>query len=218
MSTLKRVAFFIDGFNLFGGLRETKLRQLRWLDIEKLAFVIASGQGGIPTAVHYFTSKIKPMPQYPYAVANQEMYWAALESRKLVQFHYGDMQEKDVYCHLCKSKFTRPIEKKTDVKIGIHAVSGAFKDEFDMAYIVSGDTDLMPVMEFLDNFNLKGRSIEMRIAFPPHRSNVTVMNSFRGKWEKIKINTLKQCLLLTQFSFNGLKILRPPRWDENFKP
>jgi uncharacterized LabA/DUF88 family protein len=40
-------------------------------------------------------------------------------------------------------------EKQTDVNVAIHAVAGAYEDRYDVAMIVTGDTDLVPAMKMV---------------------------------------------------------------------
>jgi len=47
-------------------------------------------------------------------------------------------------------------EKQTDVNVAIHAVAGAYEDRYDVAMIISADTDLVPAMKMIRG---KGRRV-----------------------------------------------------------
>ena len=64
----------------------------------------------------------------------------------------------------CKS----PKEKMTDVNIATKIIADAFRDEYDMALLISGDSDLTPpIKEVHELFKDK----RIFIAFPPKRHN-----------------------------------------------
>ena len=49
-----RVAAYVDGFNLYFGLKEAALKRLYWLDVQALATrLLKPGQAIVAT--HYFT-------------------------------------------------------------------------------------------------------------------------------------------------------------------
>jgi len=48
---------------------------------------------------------------------------------------------------LCKKTYTTFEEKRTDVNIAIYLFKLAIQDKFDKAYIISGDSDLIPPIE-----------------------------------------------------------------------
>lgn len=54
----ERVICYIDGFNLYHGMREAGFKRYYWLDLAKLALSLLHG-GQELTATKYFTARIK---------------------------------------------------------------------------------------------------------------------------------------------------------------
>ena len=58
----------------------------------------------------------------------------------------GKFKKKQRRCKNCNLTTTFPVEKKTDVNIAVRILGAAFKNRYDKCYLVSGDTDLAPVL------------------------------------------------------------------------
>jgi hypothetical protein len=55
---MSRIIGYIDGYNLYNGLRDRNWRQFYWLDPHKLIESLAPRQG-IVTSAKYFTARVK---------------------------------------------------------------------------------------------------------------------------------------------------------------
>ncbi|WP_460309439.1 NYN domain-containing protein, partial [Thermus brockianus] len=55
---MERVIAYVDGFNLYFGLREAKLKRYYWLDVSLLAKNLLKPQQHL-VATHYFTARIQ---------------------------------------------------------------------------------------------------------------------------------------------------------------
>ena len=53
----------------------------------------------------------------------------------------------DRTCRVCRQPYRTFEEKQTDVNIAIKILETAVKDEWDIAYVVSGDSDLIPSLK-----------------------------------------------------------------------
>ncbi len=62
---------------------------------------------------------------------------------------YGAFKKKDVFCTHCKQMFIKREEKRTDVNIAIHVQGLAQKDMYDRALLLTGDSDLIPAVEWV---------------------------------------------------------------------
>ena len=59
----------------------------------------------------------------------------------------------------------------TDVNIATQMIIDAYHDKYDMAMLISGDSDLVPpIKSIMENFNNK----RIFVAFPPKRHNNSV--------------------------------------------
>ncbi len=65
----------------------------------------------------------------------------------------------------------------TDVNIATQILIDAYQDKYDMAMLISGDSDLVPPIKAIhDNFKSK----RVFVAFPPKRHNNTVALQAKG--------------------------------------
>jgi hypothetical protein len=86
----ERVAAYIDGFNLYYGIRKDGRRHL-WLDIEGLIRSLLKPEQQL-VAVRYFTA---PVRDDPAALSRQQLYWNALGAHSnLLEIRVGRFQRK----------------------------------------------------------------------------------------------------------------------------
>ena len=53
-------------------------------------------------------------------------------------------KKRDKHCRICNKTYQTFEEKQTDVNIAIHLFKLAVQDKYDKAFIISGDSDLIP--------------------------------------------------------------------------
>jgi len=93
-----RIGVFIDGFNLYYSLRESRAK---WLDpVSLMRSTFARSEDSIES-VHYFTARVDGVgdSQRP---ERQNLYLRALRSDPVVQVHFGSFLKKEI---------ERPIER-----------------------------------------------------------------------------------------------------------
>jgi NYN domain len=100
-------------------------------------------------------------------------------------------------------------EKETDVNIGIRIVRDAFRDVFDVYYLVSADTDLAPAIRTLKQVVFSKGIRECDHA--PHSSEFLRL---ADRTLKITNNALSKCLLPANLmSKEGKTVMRPAQYD-----
>ena len=168
----ERVLAYIDGFNLYFGMREAGFDKCRWLNVNKLiASLLKPHQ--IIVGVKYFTSRVSNNPDKQ---KRQSTYIDALESTG-VKIVYGNYQDGSTECSRCGHVWRTAKEKMTDVNIATAIIIDAYKDEYDMAMLISGDSDLTPPIREVHNL-FKNKRIF--IAFPPKRHNSSMALVAKG--------------------------------------
>lgn len=157
-----RVIVYIDGFNLYFGMKSQGYRRYYWLDVCKLGGeLIKPGQRLAGTK--YFTSRVRRPPEKQ---KRQATYIEALETLPDLSIYLGKYTFADRICAGCGHIDKVPMEKMTDVNIAVELLADAFQNTFDAAIVVSGDSDLTgPVAAVQRLFPNKG----MIVAFPPAR-------------------------------------------------
>lgn len=160
----ERVITYIDGFNLYFGIRENNWRKYYWLDLQKLSLNLLKPNQSLATT-KYFTSRIFSSPD-ALKSKRQGDYLEALMTLSNFEIFYGQYNITPKKCSICGSISYIPQEKKTDVNISTQIIKDAYQDKFDMALLISGDSDLSGPIELVNELFPKKRVV---IAFPPNR-------------------------------------------------
>lgn len=162
---LSRLAAYIDGFNLYYGMKAKGWRRFYWLDVPKLIEVLAPAGAEI-VSVKYFTAMVTSPPHDPDKRMRQRMYVNALQARGGIQIVFGHYQERPRRCLSCGATWTDREEKGTDVNIATAMLGDAYKDRFDILMLVSADGDLAGPLTAIRGLATGKSSI---VAFPPDR-------------------------------------------------
>jgi uncharacterized LabA/DUF88 family protein len=171
---MERVSVYIDGFNLYFGMMEAGYGNCRWLDVEKLSKNILK-PGQVLIDVKYFTSSVNNNPDKQ---KRQIIYLEAIETTS-VKIIYGHYQLNKAECKRCGNIWPSPSEKMTDVNIATNLIVDAYKDTYDTAILISGDSDLVPPIRVIhENFPKK----RVCVAFPPKRHNFSVTAVAKGNF------------------------------------
>ncbi len=200
----ERVIAYIDGFNIYFGMREAGYHNSRWLNLKQLILSLLKPEQEL-IGIKYFTSRVRNSPDKQ---KRQSTYIDALESTEVKVF-YGNYQEGTEECRRCGNIWRSAKEKMTDVNIATTMIVDAYKDLYDMAMLISGDSDLTPPIKAIhENFPAK----RVFIAFPPKRHNSSMSLVARGS---LIIGRKK--LFASQFddvviSKTGYKLFKPERW------
>ena len=159
-----RVAAYVDGFNLYFGLKDAGFKRFYWLDVVALSRTLLKPEQRL-VATHYFTARIRDNGRNVTDQKRQNTYLEALALQG-AQCQFGHYLEKTRECRRCRSTWMDYEEKMTDVNIAIQLLSDAFDDVFDVALVISGDSDLtMPIRRVRQRFPGK----RVIVAFPPRR-------------------------------------------------
>jgi len=162
--TTERVMAYIDGFNLYFGIRAKQWKQYYWLNVKSLCEqFIRPGQQLQSTK--YFTSTIKGNPAKS---ARQGAFLNALKTVPNVEVLRGKYGMRSYTCRNCKYEGQLPTEKMTDVRIASEMLTDAFQDKYDTAFLISGDKDLVPVIEVIKTVFPHRHIVAL---FPPQRYN-----------------------------------------------
>lgn len=200
------VIAYVDGFNLYHGLRDKYRRRYLWLDLENLVRRLRSQDRIV--AVRYFTALVRDEPP---ALARQRAYLDALGAHSdTVEIILGRHQAKTVTCRQCGSVWTSYEEKETDVNIAVSLVADAAAGASDIALIISADSDLCPAIRTARSLNA-GRG--MIAAFPPRRSSFEIRSLIPGAFT-IAAADLRNSLLpeTVTDAATGRSYKRPGKW------
>ena len=148
-----RTYIYVDGFNLYN--RALKNTNHKWLDLRALCFHLLSPANQI-LAIKYYTARVSG-DRDPDQPRRQQLYFNALETLPEVSIYYGKFLPKTI-----RRPLVTPIpglprfvevhtveEKGSDVNLASHLVRDGFKNLFDVAVVLSKDTDLVEPMRIV---------------------------------------------------------------------
>lgn len=204
---MERVIAYVDGFNLYFGLKSAAFERYLWLDLVALASDIINPNTQTLVRVNYFTSRISDPPD---KVARQTAYLEALMAhRPDLRIHYGLYQHSTRTCRSCGHAYSSHSEKMTDVNIACELLIDAFSDDFDVALLISGDSDLAtPLAKTRSLFPGK----RVVVAFPPGRKSKHLRQLAHGVID-IKRASVAACQMPAAVARrDGFVLRRPATW------
>ncbi len=204
---MTRVMAYVDGFNLYFGLKQARLKRYFWLDVAALARSLLK-PGQQLTMAHYFTARIRDNGHNTADQRRQNDYLEALALQG-VQCQFGHYLEKLRECRACHVTWPDYEEKMTDVNIAIQLMTDAFDDAFDLALVISGDSDLTtPIRRVRERFAGK----RVIVAFPPNRHSKALKQHASGHLaigeDKLRTSQLPDQILRP----DGFVLQRPASW------
>lgn len=172
-----RTIVYVDGFNLYFGMREATGHRDLWLNVFNVAHELAQERELV--GVKYFTADVSGKGPNAGKAQRQRIYLAALqEACPDLQILKGKYQVSRRRCRQCLHEWNHSEEKMTDVRIGVEIVRDAFLDRFDLAIVVSADSDLIPAVEAVQKDFGRRQNVRPRkgiiVAFPPKRQSAAL--------------------------------------------
>ena len=177
---MKKVNFYIDGFNFYFGLKEMckhkpDWRKFYWIDIVKLCNEFLNENEEIGE-VHYFTAR----PKNKGKTTRQNMLMScnkAINGEKF-KIHYGKYQDKPMICRAedgCGKSFMHWEEKQTDVNLAIKMIETCHYDECNKIVLISGDSDFLPPLKLIKNFY---KEKDLLVMFPPTKYTNSISENY----------------------------------------
>lgn len=146
------VTAYVDGFNLYYGIKSKFGRRYLWLDVVELVRRLRPADH--IAVVRYFTAVVKGEPA---AAANQIEYIDALQAHcgPVLDVQRGWFKPRTIGpCKICGQHFECACprrfrsfeEKETDVALGASMVEDAAAGLGDISLLVSADSDFAPAV------------------------------------------------------------------------
>ena len=203
---------YVDGLNLYYGLSKTHMRRFLWLNIPALARdILASlGWADTPLVTKYFTA---PMLNEPARAKRQALFLDALRTDPTVQVIPGNMTAYTVWCTHCNRPNRKYHEKKTDTGMTAKIVRDALRDDFDLAILITRDTDFVPAIRMV-----KAECPEKIIilARPPGGGKWAELKNECHRTMKLKASRLARCQFPDEVvTAAGAILRRPPEFSDD---
>jgi len=213
----ERVIAYVDGFNLYFGLRDSGYQRYYWLNIATMVQKLLRPYQRL-VKTKYFTARISgPDPKVsPQLAGNieakrqrQKTFLEVLATLKNFEIYYGHYLGKVVECHSCGRTWPDNEEKMTDVNIATELLTDAFEDRFDTALLISGDSDFVPAIRALKRLFPQKLVV---VFFPPSRFSAQLKNAV-----DIQFTIGRRTLAKSQFpdkvaKTDGHILERPREW------
>jgi uncharacterized LabA/DUF88 family protein len=202
---MKRVIAYIDGFNLYHGLRAKGWKRFYWLNLPALARQVLKPDQAL-AATKYFTTVVKEPEDKR---RRQTVYLEALQTLPDFHIFYGQFLEDKVTCRKCGHMYLTHHEKMTDVNIAVELLADAYQDRFDLALLLSADSDLVaPVRAVRRLFSAKS----VIVAFPPKRSSFALEKAANAALHIGHNELSKSQFPETVAKPKGVILRRPAEW------
>ena len=155
-----RVISYIDGFNLYFGLKSQRWERFLWLDVQALSRNLLRPDQNL-ARTKYFTSRVA---QPPDKAKRQSTYIDAINTLADTSIYFGKYQTNPHTCRNCGHVHNANSEKMTGVNIAVELLQDTFQDASDAAVLISADSDLIAPVEAVKKLFPHKRVI---VACPP---------------------------------------------------
>lgn len=202
---MQRVISYIDGFNLYYGLRSQRWRRFYWLNLYQMTLHLLKPSQHL-VQIKYFTSIVDlPVPKH----RRQATFLDALRTLPDLEIHYGHFLGETVSCSHCGHSYRTHHEKMTDVNIAVELMSDAFQDRFDVALLVTADSDLVGPVKAVKRLFSDKRVVSV---FPPGRYS-NALKQHAHAYTHIGRDALAQSVFSNEVvKADGFVLRRPPEW------
>jgi uncharacterized LabA/DUF88 family protein len=193
---------YVDGFNLYYGA--VKGTPHKWLDLATMCKLLLPAHD--IAQIRYFTALVSPRPPDMKQRQRQQTYLRALATLPKLTIHYGSFLSKTKWRPLAHPPAGGPRmveildmeEKGSDVNLASYLLRDGFRGDYEVAVIVSNDSDLVHAMEIVrDELNLpvgllnphknpSVRLLPIASFYKPVRSGVLAVSQFPEQMQDLR--------------------------------
>lgn len=183
---------YVDGFNLYYRILKDNPKY-KWINIHALAQNVLSSANIIEKS-RYFIARVSGRID-PQAPARQNQLLTAMGSVPEIEIHYGNFLVKKVWSGLVfpdldqnKRNVKPPFlpwpnvarvykteEKGSDVNLAVHLLNDAFNNRFDVAAVITNDTDLTEALKIVRDM---GKTVGLITPVPQPATSLMRVASF----------------------------------------
>ncbi|MBU0510200.1 MAG: NYN domain-containing protein [Chloroflexi bacterium] len=199
---------YIDGFNLYYGcIKDTPYK---WLDLSRMCrFLLPKDE---IQCIKYFTARVTPRPNDPDKPLRQRIYLRALQTIPNLEIILGRFLSHKVmmprfpigsgYIKVVKTE-----EKGSDVNLATHLLLDGFRNDYELAVVVSNDSDLLlPIRMVIEEF---GKPVGL---LNPQKNLSVVLLPHVMFVKNIRKNILKNSQFPPILADNNGRFSKPNTW------
>lgn len=171
---MPRAIFLVDGFNLYHSLRAASGALggagTRWLDVAGLCraqLPLISRDCHLGHVVYFSALARHVEIRSPETVGRHQAYLEYLRATG-VEVQLSHFKQKRFACPECRTWLTRHEEKETDVAIACRLLEALHAGLFEVAAVISGDSDLAPAFRTATKLHPSCRVLSIQ---PFHRAS-----------------------------------------------
>lgn len=203
-----RAAFYVDGFNLYHSIDNLRQPHLKWLSLRALAEELIPSRDENVTTISYFSAIA--FHREPASFSKHRAYINALKATD-IECVLGRFKKQHRRCFSCGHAWKHPEEKETDVNIAVRMVADGFRDLFDVCYLISADTDLIPPLRLIRAAFPNKHIVAVS---PPGRPHGQEIKDLADRSMTLNKDQLERCQFQQQvIQENGQLIMRPSDYD-----
>ncbi len=204
-----KINVYIDGFNLYyGSLRGT---QYKWRNPLKMCQLLLPND--TISKIKYFTARVAGRPSDTDQPIRQNTYFRALETIPEIEIIEGTFLTKEVMMPLANTnpqQYARVIkteEKGSDVNLAVHLLRDAFRNDFELAVMITNDSDLLEPL----------RIVKYELGLPVGLINPQQHPSFHLKQhatfiKKLRTGVLEEAQFPTTLTDDSGTFHKPAAW------
>jgi uncharacterized LabA/DUF88 family protein len=207
-----RTVVYVDGFNLYYGA--VKGTPFKWLNILRLCQLLLPKNQIVQ--LKYFTAAVTGRAKDPGQPNRQRLYLRALQTSPGLEIIYGHFLEHAVMMPVASPaagapKYVSVIkteEKGSDVNIAAHMINDGYQGRYQVAILVSNDSDLVePVWLVRNELKLPVGVLNPFIHSPSYE-----LRKFATFVKPIRKGVLSACQFPPTLTDSSGTFHKPPTW------
>jgi len=206
---MAKAIVYIDGFNFYYGA--VKNTPYRWLDFSALCGRMLPGDNIVN--IKYFTAIVSARPHDPQQPLRQQIYLRALRTIPNIEIIMGHFLTHSVRMCLTgiipvqKVYVDKTEEKGSDVNLAAHLVHDAHLKRFEIAVVVSNDSDL------LEPIRIVRQELKMPVGIlNPHQHHSAVLKPQATFMKRIRQADVAACQFPSVMNDAKGQFHKPTTW------
>ena len=209
---MRKTFYYIDGFNFY--YRAVKGTPYKWLNFYELFTKVFPSNP--PSKIKYFTALVKNNSRDRYKRKRQKNFIKALETYiPNFETYYGTFLKSKTIMPVAEPKkfndrkwvkVIKQEEKGSDVNLAVHLLNDGWKNLYDIAIVISNDSDLVEAIRLVREE--LGKIVGIGI-LPNCNPSVELLKNCDFK-KKIRMEVIKKSQL--PIKIPGTDIVKPDNW------
>lgn len=200
-----RGAVYVDGFNLYHAINDLGQPHLKWLNLWKLGELIAKGHAKTIEKVVFCTA------YFPGDHGKKTRHKAYVDAMALigVETKFGHTTNEPMMCarNGCGHRWDATREKETDINIALSLYDDAYQNHFDVAFLITADTDQAATLRAMHNRFPNKKLISV---VPPGRRPSKHLRDLTQATVKLTADHIDLCVLPALVMKDGCRTVSRP--------